>query len=473
MQILIPLLALLLGLVVMWLFMRSRIQHAQEIAKAESNTEIATLQERLSGKDQQIAGLNAVLLTREEQIASLQRESTQFASRVAELEATLENERILTKEKMKLLEAAEQKLSDAFKALSAEALKSNNQSFLELAKQNLEKFQEGAKGDLEKRQQAIDALVLPIKESLEKVDIKIQEIEKTRISAYSGLAEQLKSMASTQSQLQIETGNLVKALRQPTVRGRWGEIQLKRVVELAGMLEYCDFVQQESMNTEEGRLRPDMVVKLPGNKNIVVDSKVPLQAYLESLEAQDEETRVAKLRHHAQQVRTHMMQLGSKSYWDQFKQTSPEFVVLFIEGEVFFSAALEQDPELIVYGVERRVIIATPTTLISLLKAVSYGWRQEQIAENAQAISELGKELYQRILTLGEHFTGVGNHLEKAVDAYNKAVGSLETRVLSGARRFKELGVSAKSDIPELEPVDRTVRRIQTEQLMIPDHNEE
>lgn len=344
-----------------------------------------------------------------------------------------------------MLESTSLNLANTFKAMAADALKNSNEGFLALAKT-----------DLEARQKAIENILAPVKESLAKVDLQIQGIEKARAEAYGALTEQVKSLITTQEKLQSETGNLVKALRAPAVRGRWGEIQLKRVVEIAGMLEHCDFYQQQTITTEDGRLRPDVVVRLPGGKNIVVDAKAPLQAYLDALEATSDEQRILKLKEHSQQIRSHMTKLSGKSYWDQF-EASPEFVVLFLPGEVFFSAALEQDPALIEEGVNQRVILATPTTLIALLRAAHYGWRQEQIAENAQRISDLGKELHERIATMADHFSRVGAAIGKSVEAFNAAVASFERRVLPSARRFKALGAGSKGEIEELALIEKNV----------------
>jgi DNA recombination protein RmuC len=300
--------------------------------------------------------------------------------------------------------------------------------------------------------------VSPVRESLDRVDSKIQELEKARAGAYGALQEQVRSLIETQSQLRAETGKLVTALRTPHVRGHWGEIQLRRVVEMAGMLDHCDFTAQTTLFGDEGRLRPDLLVRLPGGRTVVVDAKTPLEAYLRAIEATDETTRKARLADHARQVRTQMTALSRKSYWDQFDQ-APEFAVLFLPGECFFSAALEADPSLIEFGAAQNLILATPTTLIALLRAVAYGWRQERLAENAAEISALGKDLYKRLSDMGDHWNKVGRSLERAVESYNSATGSLESRVMVSARRFADLKTAPLGvEIPELEPVDKFVR---------------
>jgi len=362
-----------------------------------------------------------------------------------------------------LLRGRSHQLSDTFQALSADALARNNQVFLDLAKSTLAQTQESARGDLEKRQQAIVELVTPVRASLEKVDSKIHELEQARAGAYAALNEQVRSLVETQQQLRGETGRLVTALRTPSVRGHWGEMQLRRVVEMAGRLDHCDFFSQATLQSEEGRLRPDLLVRLPAGKTIVVDAKTPLDAYLQAVEASDEPIRKARLADHARQVRTHMTALARKSYWEQFDH-APEFAVMFLPGECFFSAALENDPSLIEFGVNQNVILATPTTLIALLRAVAYGWRQEKLAQNAAEISLLGKELFKRLSDMGDHWSKVGKGLERAVEAYNSATGSLESRVMVSARKFADLKTAPLGvEITALEPVDKAVRAVEPE----------
>jgi len=379
--------------------------------------------------------------------------------------ADLARERAASAEKLALLDEARESFAVTMKALAADALATSNRSFLDLAKSQLEQLQQRTTQDLEQRKQAVEQLVAPIRESLQNVDGKLQQLEVARTQAYSELTVQVRQLAEGQKELRTETGNLVTALRSPVVRGRWGEMQLRRVVEMAGMLAHCDFVEQTTVTSDDGaRLRPDLVVKLPGGKQVVVDAKAPLQAYLEALEAKDEESRRARLADHARQIREHVTKLSAKSYWGQFEQT-PEFVVLFIPGETFFSAALEQDPSLLEEGVNQQVIIATPTTLIALLRAVAYGWRQETIAESAKAISDLGRELYSRLATLTDHFAKVGRGLDTAVRSYNEAVGSLETRVLPSARKFRDHGVSPTAELARLDGVERSVRPVTAPEL--------
>ena len=438
--VLLTLAGLLIGAAVAWLVGRgSATATAQR--KAELEQELASV--RL-------------------QLAQAQQENSDLRAAKAAVEATLEGERSSMKEKIELLTAAGQAMSDKFEALAASALQSNNASFLQLAKSELEKHQVAASGELEKRERAVETLVKPIAESLKNVDEHVRALETSRAEAYGGLKSQVESLLETQKALQAETGNLVKALREPQARGRWGELQLRRCLELAGMLDYCDFQEQVSVTAEERTMRPDVVVKLPGEKNLVVDAKVPLAAYLAALEAPDEASRHTHLLDHARQVKQHIDILGAKAYWAQFEPT-PDFVVLFLPGEVFFRAAMDADPELIEYGVSRKVMVASPTTLIALLRAVAYGWNQKNLADSARQIGEAGKLLYQRLTAMAGHFEDLGKKLGGAVEAYNKSVGSMERSVFPAARRLPELDRSLSGDdLPDLKQVEKAPRHLES-----------
>lgn len=368
------------------------------------------------------------------------------AQRDAELKAA--------EEKLGLLEDARKNLQDSFKALSAEALSKNNADFLNLAKSTLEKYQEGAKGDLEKRQQAINKTVEPVGEALKAFNERVEKIELRRTQTDASLKQQLQQLAESQVQLSKTTGSLVQALRAPQVRGQWGEMQLRRTVEMAGMINRVDFLEQASVDTEAGRQRPDMLINLPNGRQVVVDSKVPLAAYLDALEADDPDVQTTRMKAHARHIRDHIKGLSQKAYWEQF-DNAPEFVVLFIPNETIFSAALEQDPLLIELGVDNKVILATPTTLIALLKAIAYGWQQEAIAREAKEISALGKELYERIGVVTSHFSKLGKSLDQSVGHYNKAISSVETRLLVTARKFEALESAAPEPLQEPSAIEK------------------
>lgn len=400
------------------------------------------------------------LKTKEEEISSLRKLYEEEKINRVSLETKLKETEKNLQEQKKILDEATSKLSDTFSALSKDALATNNQMFLELAKVNLEKIITEMKGDFSKKQEAINNIITPLQDTLNKYDQQIRRLEESRQRAYGSLENQLKNLIETHRILQKETSNLVTALKTPQVRGRWGEITLRRVVELSGMSNYCDFTEQPSIEMEEGKLRPDMIVHLPNQRTIVVDSKVPLQAYIEATSCPDEAERLSQMRKHANQVSEHMRKLSKKAYWDQFEKT-PDFVVMFIPGESFFSAALEINKNLIEEGVRNRVFLATPTTLIALLRTVAYGWRQEQITKNALKIRSLGNTIYERLVKFIENFSKIGKSLEGAIDAYNRSVGTLEGRVLATARKFKELGITEKEPLKEVEQIEKLPRSIE------------
>ena len=385
----------------------------------------------------------------------LQRQLSEKRQRLAALEAQYASEQKSAEEKLALLEQARDQLKESFQALSSEALSKNNESFLNLAKTTLEKYQEGAKGDLDKRQEAINKTVEPVGIALKTFNERVEKIEERRTQTDASLKQQLQQLAESQIQLSKTTGSLVQALRAPQVRGQWGEMQLRRTVEMAGMINYCDFEEQASVETGDGqRQRPDMIIRLPNERVVVVDSKVPLAAYLDALQSEDPDHQKERMVAHARHIRDHIKGLSAKSYWTQF-DNAPEFVVLFIPNETIFSAALEQDPELIELGVLNKVILATPTTLIALLKAIAYGWQQEAIAREAKDIAALGKELYERVSVVTGHFTKLGKSLDQSVGCYNKAVSSLESRLLVTAKKFEALDSASPDPLPEPLLIDK------------------
>lgn len=406
----------------------------------------------------------------QERQRSLEAENTRlFGELTAEqgervrLETSLEMERQAAEEKLALIAASGENLRNAFRALSAETLKASLEQFLGLARSEFERLREGAKGELEKREQAVENLVKPLAENISRFDNQIRAIENDRIQAYARLTEQVGSLITSQKELKSETGKLADALRRPEIRGRWGEIQLRKVVELAGMLDYCEFNMQQSAVTENGVQRPDLVVKLPGGRSIVVDAKTPINAYLESIDAPTESEREERLSAFARNVKDQIRNLGRKDYWKQFKG-SPDLVVLFLPGEVFYSAALRTDPSLIEEGMNNRVVLAAPTTLIVLLRVAYLGWREERLAENAEHISKLGRSLYESFCVLSEHFVKLRKSLNQSIEYFNDAVGSIERNVLVKARRFPELDAGTNRDISQIEPLDIQARRIEIEE---------
>ncbi|MCS5695666.1 DNA recombination protein RmuC [Desulfofundulus thermocisternus] len=455
-EVLFALAGLAAGVLAGWLLAGSRVRAlSAEVVDARSRAAAA---ESISGElRQQVEQLQRELAVLRQQVAQ------EHQARVR-AETSLEEARNNLAEQKKLLAEATARLGDTFKALSAEALKNNNQAFIELARQVLEGVVVEARGDLQKRQEAIDALIRPLKEELARYEAQVRAMENARQEAYGSLKRQLQELSQTQQLLHRETSNLVNALKTPQVRGRWGEITLRRVVEVAGMSPYCDFVEQFSVETEGERLRPDLVVKLPGGRTVVVDAKVPLKAYMEAVEAGDEHAWRLAMQKHARAVRAHMQSLGSRAYWSQFS-SSPDFVVLFLPGESFFSAAVEQDRHLIEDALASRVLLATPTTLIALLRTVALSWQQHQMAENARQIAEAGMELYERVCKFAQHLAKIKDGLQKATQSFNNAVGSWESRLVPGARRLKELGAAMPGkELYPVTPVEIALRELPPEQ---------
>ena len=386
---------------------------------------------------------------------------TRLRDRCTQLSTALEYERTASAQQQALYQQLNRQFKDTFNAMAADALRDNNAQFLRLARENLEKLQIKSEGELEKREKAVENLVKPIRDALEKTESQVRKMESDRQQAHGALNRHLESIAESHRTLQGETRNLVQALRRPEVRGQWGELTLKRLAELAGMVEHCDFFEQESVACGQGTQRPDMVVRMPAKRDIIVDAKTPLDAYLSAIEATSDADRSKHLANHARNVRARIKELSSKRYWQQFSD-SPDFVVLFIPGDQFLSAALDTDHTLIEDALSQQVILATPTSFVALLRAVAYGWRQETMAENAEAIREVGQEMFARLTTFAEHLARLGRSLDSSVDAYNKAVGSYDTRILPGARKFTEMGVTAKQGPAALEQVERSTRSIES-----------
>jgi DNA recombination protein RmuC len=381
-------------------------------------------------------------------------------NRCTQLESELDHEHRRAAEKQAAFEQLSLQHRRTFNVMATRALNNNNEQFLRLARESLGQFHIKAEGELEKREQAVENLVRPIRDALEKTEQQVQRMENERQQAHGALSKHLETMAESHRLLQTETRNLVQALRRPEVRGQWGELTLKRLAELAGMVEHCDFMEQESVQTEHGQQRPDMVVRMPGKREIIVDAKTPLDAYLSAVECVDDGKRRNHLEQHARNVRARIRELSSKAYWQQFRH-SPDFVVLFIPGDQFLSTALEIDHTLIEDALSQNVILATPTSFVALLRAVAYGWRQEALAENAEVIREVGQDLYGRLATFAEHLSRLGRSLDNSVDSFNKAVGSYDSRILPGAKKFTELGIAAMKEPPGLEPIRRTARPVE------------
>ncbi len=457
---------LVVGGVVVWFFVSSRLQ-------ANYSKQLSEIEGRAKGFEVLVNELRQQIQQRESDINQVRneldnekRQRIETATRLDETQKRLEDSYKNLEEQRAFIELMKTELTDTFKAHASAALKSSNEDFLRLAAEHLGKILAETKGKLGEHKEAMEGTIKPLQEMLKRYEEQIHRLEKQRQEGFGAITQQISSLSSMQEQLRKETSNLVNVLRRPKISGSWGEIGLRRVVELAGMTPYCDFYEQKSVTTETGRLMPDMIVRLPNGREIVVDVKAPVDAYLTAVSISSEEDKKRAMSNYISQVRDHMNKLGSKAYWDQFKQ-SPEFVVMYLPGESFFSAAIEHDHKLIEDAAARKVILSTPTTFIALLKAVAYGWQQEQITKSAQEISNLGKELYERFVIVLEHFSKTGQSLKKAVDSYNEGVRSMESRLIPSIRRFKDLGISSSKEL--LSPIEIDQLPKSTEHLSI-DH---
>lgn len=470
MEIIFLVTGLVIGGITTWFVVRSRLhsEYSQKISQAQLDysRQIADIEVRAKSAEAIVNELRQQVQQRESDIIQIRNEldterqkRIEVSTRLDEAQKRLEDSYKNLEEQKALIEVMKTELSDTFKAHASAALRSSNEDFLKLASEHLGKILAETKGKLGEHKEALDGTIKPLQEMLKKYEEQIQQIEKQRHESFGSLTQQIRALSAMQEQLQKETSNLVTVLRRPKVSGSWGEIGLRRVVELAGMTAYCDFYEQESVSTDSGRLRPDMIVRLPNGREIVVDAKAPVDAYLNAVSAPTEEERKKAIANYISQIRNHMTTLSSKAYWDQFKQ-SPEIVVMYLPGESFFSAALEYDHRLIEDGSSKRVIISTPTTFIALLKAIAYGWQQEQVAKSAQEISNLGKELYDRFSVVLEHFSKTGMAIRKAVESYNEGVRSMESRLIPSIRKFKDLGVSTTKEIASPPEINLNTKNI-------------
>ena len=460
MELLVPLAALAglaAGVLLAWLALRAQFQRDLSESVTTQQATVSAAQALFHQTTKRLSEVQGELTRTRDELDRARGDAAELRERLARVTTELEHERQRVPSQLALLEQSQQQLKDSFDALAGAALRSSNDEFLRQAQERFGSMQKEAVAEIARKQEGIDALVSPIKDVLTQVDHKLAEVEKNRVQTGAEIASLLEAIGRSQTQLRAETTNLVRALRTPTVRGRWGELQLRRVVEMAGMLEYCDFHEQSTQNGDNGRLRPDLLVRLPGNRTVVVDAKVPLEAYLDAQELQDEAGRERKLNDHARLVRDHMAKLGQKAYWEHF-QPSPEFVVMFLPGEAIFQAALQQDGRLIEFGVGVQVFPASPLTLIALLRAVAHGWRQEQVTRNAEQVSRLGKELYDRVRMLTERFETLRGRLDGTVKAFNETVGTYDSRVLVTARKLRELGAASGGDIDAVAALDGTPR---------------